>query len=235
MRGHAVALGQQLEEVEEPLVGALDDLADPVLLLLRREVRREQEHLEVTVLVELVGELPKLLAHVVGHVVLRRDLEQRVRVDLGQLFHQPLPFSPDRAEKSTSCSASSTSRFWSSLVERLAHHLLGGGDRQVGHLAADLAERAPRLLLDVAAASAPSSPRAAAWPRSSTPRRTAPRTGGRDGRCRPPARAPHAAARGTPGAAGRPPRACASRRRSTPRPCSRASRAPPGSADRPRA
>ena len=38
----------------------------------------EQEQLQVAVLVELVGELTQLLAHVVEDVVLLRDLEERV-------------------------------------------------------------------------------------------------------------------------------------------------------------
>src|SRR3954469_9109087 len=44
-RGNAMPLGAELQEVEEVLVRTLDDLVDAVLLLLRREVRREEEHL----------------------------------------------------------------------------------------------------------------------------------------------------------------------------------------------
>ena len=92
----------------------------PVLLLRRREVGREEEHLQLAVLVERVGELAELLADVVELVLLLRDLEQRARVDRGDLFHgaSRAP-SPDSAEKSSSASASSTSRCWSSSVSVL--------------------------------------------------------------------------------------------------------------------
>src|SRR3954470_3542166 len=50
-----VALGQQLQEVEEALVAPLDDLADRILLLDRAEARREEEGLQVLVLAQRVG------------------------------------------------------------------------------------------------------------------------------------------------------------------------------------
>ena len=43
-------------------VGALDRPVQAVLLLLRREVRREEEHGQLAVLVQGVGELVELLA-----------------------------------------------------------------------------------------------------------------------------------------------------------------------------
>src|SRR5215204_4898105 len=107
---HAMALRQQLEEVHGPLVGVGHDAPDAVLLLLGREVRREQEHLEVPVLVQRVRELAQLIVHAVERIGLVGRLEQSARVDLGDLLHQlrPLP-SLASAEKSTSPSASSTS------------------------------------------------------------------------------------------------------------------------------
>ena len=66
-----------------------------------------------------VGELAELLVDLVELVLLLGDLEQRVGVYAGDLLHRPSsapPIAPlpARAEKSTSASASSTSRFWSS-------------------------------------------------------------------------------------------------------------------------
>src|SRR4051794_17208632 len=86
-RRHAVLLDEQLEEVDDGLLGAVEQLVQPVLLLLGREVRREEEDRQVVVLVECVGELAHLLAHLVEVVLLLRDLEQRARVDLGDLLH----------------------------------------------------------------------------------------------------------------------------------------------------
>src|SRR4051812_2271134 len=86
-RRHPVTLREQLEEADEVLVGTLDQLGDALLLLLRREVRREEEHLQLAVRVQLVCELAELVVHVVEDVVLVRDLEQRARVDVGQFLH----------------------------------------------------------------------------------------------------------------------------------------------------
>src|SRR5437588_10046426 len=120
---HAVPFGEHLEETDEPLVGPRDQPRYGVLLLLGAEVRREEEDLEVPVLVERVGELPELLVDLVERVVLLRNLEERARVDLRDLLHQPAeppfvrPPSPGaRAEKSNSSSVSSIRRLWSSPV-----------------------------------------------------------------------------------------------------------------------
>src|SRR3954454_19285256 len=86
-RRHPVALRQQLEEAHEVVVRARDHLADAVLLLLRREVGREEEDLQVAVLVELLDELAELVVDLVEHVLLLGHVEQRARVDLGDLFH----------------------------------------------------------------------------------------------------------------------------------------------------
>src|SRR5437588_242124 len=111
---HAVPFGEHLEETDEPLVGPRDQPRYGVLLLLGAEVRREEEDLEVPVLVERVGELPELLVDLVERVVLLRNLEERARVDLRDLLHQPAeppfvrPPSPGaRAEKSNSSRDSS--------------------------------------------------------------------------------------------------------------------------------
>ena len=71
--------------------------------------------------VERVRELVQLVVHAVEHAGLVGRLEERTRVDLGDLLHptsRPLA-SLDSAEKSTSPSASSTSRRWSSSVSDL--------------------------------------------------------------------------------------------------------------------
>src|SRR3954447_6118343 len=53
-RRQPVALGQELEEVEEALVAPVDDPADCVLLLRRAEPRREEESLQGLVLAERI-------------------------------------------------------------------------------------------------------------------------------------------------------------------------------------
>jgi hypothetical protein len=69
------------------LVAALEDLADALLLLRRREVRREEVDLQLAVAVELVRELVELLLEDVELVVVLADLEQRTGVDRGDLLH----------------------------------------------------------------------------------------------------------------------------------------------------
>ena len=90
---------------------------------------REEEHCQLAALVERVGELAELLAHDVELVVLLGDLEQRRARRPGRSLPWPSSAcSPLRAEKSSSPSASSTRRCWSSAVERLARDLLGRED-----------------------------------------------------------------------------------------------------------
>ena len=84
---HAVVLDQQLEEVDEDRVGVGDRAVEPVLLLRGREVGREEEHLQLAVVVERVGELAELLADVSSLSCSLRDLEQRAGVDRGDLLH----------------------------------------------------------------------------------------------------------------------------------------------------
>src|SRR3954453_18297949 len=108
-----VAFGQQLQEVEEALVASLDDLADRVLLLDRAEARREEEGLQVLVFAQRVRPGRELLLDLVQLAMFHGGLEQRARIDLGDLFHQLLEALPSgaNAEKSTSDSASSMRRF----------------------------------------------------------------------------------------------------------------------------
>src|SRR5829696_7741458 len=120
--GHPVVLHQQVEEVHEDRLRSRDGAVQPVLLLLRGEVRGEEEHLQLAVAGERVGELAELLAQDVDLVLLERGLEQGAGVDGGDLLHQRSPRSsrpPERAAKSSSATASSTRRRWSSAVSVL--------------------------------------------------------------------------------------------------------------------
>src|SRR3954454_7330951 len=85
--GHPVLLEQELEEVHDVLVGAVDGLVQAVDLLLRGEVGREEERRQVAVAFDRVGDLAELLAHDVDRVVLLGDLEVRASVDLGEVLH----------------------------------------------------------------------------------------------------------------------------------------------------
>src|SRR5215218_870930 len=82
-RRHPVVLDQQREEVLHGLVGAVERRVEALLLLLGREVRREEERLQVAALAQGVGELPDLVTDDVELVLVLGDLEQRARVDLG--------------------------------------------------------------------------------------------------------------------------------------------------------
>src|SRR5215208_2923794 len=117
-RRHPVLLGQELEEVGELLLGAGDQAGDSLALLGRREVRAEQEHLEVAVLRDRVRNLPELVVDLVELALVGGDLEEGFGVYASDLLHQD-PESPfpsvsapagERAEKSTSFNASSISR-----------------------------------------------------------------------------------------------------------------------------
>ena len=107
-------------------------LADALLLLLRGEVGREEEDLQVAVLVQRVGELAELLVHAVEVALLLGDLEQRARVDLGDLLHlarcRPCFVAGQRGEVDLG------QRLFDQaavvlVVERLARDLLGGDAR----------------------------------------------------------------------------------------------------------
>ncbi len=98
--------------------------------------------------VERLGELAELLTHDVELVLLLGDLEEGPRVDLGDLFH--LAALPQGREVEL------RQRLFDEptlvvLVEGLAGDRLGGGDREVGDLLADLLDGAAGLGLDVAA------------------------------------------------------------------------------------
>src|SRR5215216_6678000 len=93
-RRHAVLLDQQLEEVHDHRIRVRHHAVEPVLLLGRREVRREEEDLQVAGLAEGVGERAELVADQVQLVLVLGDLEQRARVDRCDLFHYRVRSSP---------------------------------------------------------------------------------------------------------------------------------------------
>src|SRR5436190_14307523 len=112
---HALLLDQELEEVEQLRVGAGNRALQPRRLLRRGEVGAEEEDLQLAVAVDRVGELAELVANRVEPALLLGDVEERLGVYACGSRHQLLDSSaPERAEKSTSLSASSTRRRWSS-------------------------------------------------------------------------------------------------------------------------
>ncbi len=120
---------------------------------LRREVGREEEHGQLAVLVQRVGELAELLAQLVQPAALAGDLEQRAAVDLGELLHQLLWAPPAPGGQAGEVEFAERLLHEAPLVgvvERLARDLLGGHDREVGDLAADVVERALGGGVDVA-------------------------------------------------------------------------------------
>src|SRR4051795_7514225 len=84
---HPVVVEQHAEEVAEAFVRVVQGLVEAVLLLLRREVRGEEEQRQVAGLLDGLGELRELLLDLVELVLLLGDREQRARVDLGDLLH----------------------------------------------------------------------------------------------------------------------------------------------------
>ena len=149
---HPVVLHEELEEVADRLVLAGDGAVEPGLLLLRREVRGEEEGLELAALLQRVGEPAELLADPVGRAALLGDLEERSRVDLGDLLHGLAASLPAGERREVELRQRLVDEAALVLLrQRAARHLLRGGDGEVGDLAADLGDRAPGLGLDVAA------------------------------------------------------------------------------------
>src|SRR4029079_10032538 len=116
---HPVLFGQQLEEVHQLLVGAGHGPVQALDLLLRGEVRAEEEDLQFALGGDGVGELAQLVADRVELPLLLRDLEEGLGIYAGGLLRHQLLSDPERLVKSTSLSASSTSRRWSSAVRAL--------------------------------------------------------------------------------------------------------------------
>ena len=101
--------------------------------------------------VERVGELAQLLARDVDLVLVECGLEQRPGVDDGDLFHVRLALL---AREGREVQLGHGLLDQAALVlgrQRLPGHLLGGQDREVGDLGADLLDRATGLRLDVLA------------------------------------------------------------------------------------
>ena len=155
---HPVALDQRLEEVHERRLGALDRAVQRVLLLIAGEVGGEEELRQVAALVQRVGELPELLVDRVEDVMVLRDLEQRARVDLGDLLplgllHPELVLRGPRRQRAEVELAERLldQPRWSSSVSTLRVTRSVAITVRSATSRADLLDRAARLGLDVAA------------------------------------------------------------------------------------
>ena len=199
----------------------------PVLLLLAREVGREQEHLQVAVLVERVGELrPARRARGRGR---RPPWPPRTARARRPRRSPPWPSSGSPCRQRREVDLAERLLDQAAVVvrgQRLARDLLGGDHGEVGDLLADLLERAARLGLDVAPRGRHQLLALLGGLRLRLVGQRLGRLARARRRCPPPARGPRAAARGTPRAARRPRAWPARRARSSPRsPCG-ACRAP---------
>src|SRR3954447_4625429 len=74
---HAVIFDQHVQEVDEDRVGVHERTIEPPLLLVGREVRREEEDRELAILLDRLREGGELLLDQVELLVLLGDLEQR--------------------------------------------------------------------------------------------------------------------------------------------------------------
>src|SRR5680860_1206277 len=146
---HPPLLDQQLEEVDQLGLGAVERPAQPLDLLGRGEVRAEEEDLQLAPGVERRGELAQPLADRVELALRLGHVEEGFGVYASRVLHAlALRFREagevDLAQRLLDQAA---------LVvggQRLAGDLLGRQHGQVGDLLADLLQRAPRLGLDVA-------------------------------------------------------------------------------------
>ena len=213
-RRHPVALDQRLEEVHRSAGSAsLTARSQPVLLLLGREVRREEEHRELAVVVHRVGERAELLADLVERVVLgRRPRTARARRP-GRSPPSPtlsLLGPGASALKSSSDSASSTRRRWSSSVSVLrvtfsvASTVRSATSRRISWIARRVSASMSRRVCSISCSR---------WALASSWASRSWRLGGcvPGRRSRRPARGPPSAARGTRRGARRPRCGCARR------------------------
>lgn len=105
-----MVLDQKRKEVQEALISPRKQPPKPILLLTSGEVGREEEHPQIAILLQSIGKLSKLLPQQVEQPMLTRNLEQRATIDTSKLLHQFCTAPEEREEKSSSPSASSTSR-----------------------------------------------------------------------------------------------------------------------------
>src|SRR4051794_31244189 len=96
---HPPLLDQQLEEVEQLLVGTADGALQARRLLGRGEVGAEEEDLQLAIAVEGVGELAELVANRVELALLLGHLEEGLGVDAGCIGHMASP-PPPRGSRS---------------------------------------------------------------------------------------------------------------------------------------
>ena len=200
----AVVLQQHVEDVRDRRVGVDDRAAQPLALLLRGEVRREQEQPHLAVLPDRVVDLAELLADDVELV----PAPGRPRTASARRPGRSAPsLSAPRAARMSDerplVAPLAAQRREVELADGLVDQaplvvarqhapgdLLGRLDRQVGDLAADLGDRAARLGVDVLARLLEQLlallARLVLRVASRRPRRSCARAR----RCRPPARAP---------------------------------------------
>jgi hypothetical protein len=112
----AALLGDQAQEVDHELVGALGDARQHVRLHGRLDLRVLEQAGEIGRLGKRGAQLLKLRMQLVELALLLPGLEERLRVDAVSECYDRLPSS---SEKSISASASSISRCWSLPVSDL--------------------------------------------------------------------------------------------------------------------
>src|SRR3954451_2140724 len=115
LRG-ASLLGDEAEEVDDELVGALRDVREHVRLQPGVDLRVLEQGLQVRRVRERVAQLLQLCVHGVEPAGVLAGFEQRLRVDAVRRAYDRLPSS---WEKSISASASSIRRCWSGPVSDL--------------------------------------------------------------------------------------------------------------------
>ena len=164
---HAVLLDQQLEEVDEQGVGSGEQRAERLPLLLRGEVGREEEDRRARGSASSASaNWPSCSCSSSMRAGVARDLEQRASVYAGELLHQFCELPEEMPEKSSSPSACSTSRRWSSSSSVLrVTFSVARIVRSATSLRMSWSARRGRDL-DVALGALGSSSRAARWPRS---------------------------------------------------------------------
>ena len=168
-RRHPVVLDQQVEEVHEDRVGAVDGLVQAVLLLLGGEVGREEEHLQVAVARE-TRRRPGRAARGPRRAC-RRPAPPRRATGRRRWRSPPSRPQPSFAAQGGEVELGEGVLDQAALVvvgERLARDLLRGEDGEVGDLVADLLDRRGWSPPRSRGGSAPSAPRACAWPRRAT-------------------------------------------------------------------
>src|SRR6201992_2233497 len=149
---HPAFLDQQLEGVGALRLGAGHRALQALDLLVRAQVRAEQEDLQLTVAVDGV-ELPELLLQLVDLAFVLSRVEEGLGVyacGVGHLLQVPLVLRARKRGEVDLAERLLDEPFLVRLGERFAGDFLGCQDGEVGDLATDRVERTPRLRLDLA-------------------------------------------------------------------------------------